>query len=71
MALLGPMPNGVGLTSANAKIKVRDVPDVRRKGDSPPHLLTKRTNVAFCVQNQDNNIYFCAKPYHKHTRNTL
>ena len=29
----------------------------------------KRNNVAFCVQNQDNNIYFCAKPYHKHIRN--
>ena len=30
----------------------------------------KRNNTAFCVQNQDNNIYFCAKPYHKNARNT-
>ena len=28
----------------------------------------KRNNAAFCVQNQDNNIYFCAKACHKHTR---
>ena len=27
----------------------------------------KRNNAAFCVQNQDNNIYFCEKPYQKHT----
>ena len=30
----------------------------------------KRNNAALCVQNQDNNIYFYAKPNHKHIRNT-